>query len=491
VRRSLAALWRTVTTQARLVLALLPCLLVLSPSGAEASTAAGWGGNFHGQLGLGYTSNLQLAPASAVGLTGVKELASGDGFGIALLSDGTVRTWGGDTYGELGIGSHETSAVPVNPGLTNVTAVSAAGGHAMALLAGGTVMVWGADIYGELGNGTSGKGSEKCGCNSLVPIPVPGISTAIAIHAGGPTDFALLRNGTLLAWGANHQGQIGDGTTEEKTVPTPVMHLSNVVAIAGAGNAVETGHALALLSNGTVMAWGSNAYGQLGAPAAPEITTEPVPVPGLVNVVQLAAGAYQSVARMGDGTVKAWGSDFGGAVGREKCGRFIVIACSRVPLLVGVKHATNISAGYGFSDAVSEGRAFDWGHNVYGQLGTGTIADSVTPVEVKGLAAVTSLAAGQHQNMAIVEAPPTPPAVEVVPGKGSLTMIWRAPELGNPWALGWRPVTRPISRWLNRVGNVPAAARSYTMSGLQSGVRYQIYVQSKGFAPKVAAGVPL
>ena len=472
-----------------LALALLCCVLTSSSSSASASTAAGWGGNFHGQLGLGYTSNLQLAPASVTGLTGVKEVASGDGFSMALLADGTVRTWGGDNYGELGIGSHLTSATPVSPGLANVTAISAAGGHAMALLGDGTVMVWGANIFGELGNGTTGKGNETCNCNSLVPIPVKGISTAVAVDAGGPSDFVLLRNGTLLAWGANHQGQLGDGTTVEKTVPTPVKGVSNVVAVAAAGVALNTGHALALLSDGTVMAWGSNAYGQLGKPSAPENATEPVPIPGLGNVVQLAAGAYQSVARTGDGTVKAWGSDFGGAAGREKCGTAVVVPCSRVPLPVAVKHASDISAGYGFSDAISEGRAFDWGHDTYGQLGTSTVVDSVSPVEVKGLTGVTDISAGQHHNMAVVEAPATPPAVELQAGKGSLTLVWRAAETGDSWSLGWRPVTQPFSTW-TRVGGLAPPTRSYTITGLRAGARYQVYVQSKAFAPKVAAGVP-
>jgi alpha-tubulin suppressor-like RCC1 family protein len=321
-----------------------------------------------------------------------------------------------------------------------------------------------------------------------VPIPVKGITTAIAVDAGGPSDYVLLRNGTLLAWGANFRGQLGDGTTVEKPLPTAVKHLGGVVALAAGGLAPVTGHALALLSSGTVMAWGDNAYGQLGVPTAPATVTEAVPVTGLSNVAQLAAGAYQSVARMGDGTVMAWGSNYGGARGRESCGRSIVVPCSRVPLATGVKHANDVSAGFGFSDAVSEGRAYAWGHDPYGQLGIGTITDSIGPVEVHGLTGVLDISAGQHHNLAVVEGAATPPTVELVSGKESVTLLWRAAETGNQWGIGWRPVTRPLSTW-KRISNLPAGSRSYTISGLQPGMRYEAYVWSKVFTPKVAWGV--
>jgi alpha-tubulin suppressor-like RCC1 family protein len=104
-------------------------------------------------------------------------------------------------------------------------------------------------------------------------------------EAQGVDAEALVAPGTLLAWGSNSSGQLGDGTTTDRTAPVPVPGLAGVSAIA-AGN----GHVLALLSNGTVRAWGNNGNGQLGDGTKNDRST-PAPVPGLTGVVALAAGS--------------------------------------------------------------------------------------------------------------------------------------------------------------------------------------------------------
>ena len=220
-------------------------------------SAAGWGENTHSELDAGYIDAHSTLPVPVIGLAGIQQVVAGGGGSLALLSDGTVAAWGGNSWGEVGDGTHTEATHPIAVrGLGGVTSVAISGGHAMALLGNGTVMTWGSSNFGQLGNGLTGKGSELRAYSSTVPLLVPGLSGVAAIAAGGADDVALLKNGTLLAWGENHDGQLGDGTTVEKTTPTPVKGLAGVKAVAMGGDATLGGHMLALLNNGTVMAVG-------------------------------------------------------------------------------------------------------------------------------------------------------------------------------------------------------------------------------------------
>src|SRR5205807_9399049 len=153
-----------------------------------------------------------------------------------------------------------------------LNAISAGGTHGVALLSNDTVTAWGENASGQLGDGTH-TGPSACVYRygfpheeleevrpcSASPVAVTGLSGVSAIAAGGAHSLALMRNGTVMAWGNNGKGQLGDGSTTNSDVPFAVTGLSGVTAIAAGG-----GDSLALLSNGTVMAWGDNQYGQLG-----------------------------------------------------------------------------------------------------------------------------------------------------------------------------------------------------------------------------------
>src|SRR5207247_4971351 len=93
----------------------------------------------------------------------------------------------------------------------------------------------------------------------MLPVPVSGPAGAYAILFRSIHSLALRADGTVIAWGYNAFGQLGDGTTTTRTTPVPVRGLAGVTAITA-----RDGHSLALLADGTVMAWGANFYGQLG-----------------------------------------------------------------------------------------------------------------------------------------------------------------------------------------------------------------------------------
>jgi len=151
-------------------------------------------------------------------------------------------------------------------------------------------MAWGSNYSGQLGDRTT--------TDRLAPVPVAGLNNVIAIACGG--DFgapgmshslAILANGTVMAWGSNDVGQLGDGTVIERHTPTQVSGLRNIIAVAAGSR-----RSLALLSDGTVMAWGWNLYGQLGDGTTTYWLTSAVQVSGLANAAAIA-GAWISASR--------------------------------------------------------------------------------------------------------------------------------------------------------------------------------------------------
>jgi alpha-tubulin suppressor-like RCC1 family protein len=302
-------------------------------------TVWAWGGNLSGQLGPGGVGlALSATPVAMQGLCTtcglVAQLASGENNAFVLFSGGQVQGWGENTFGSLGNGTGKGGADPTFVQLTSAaTAVAAGGDHGLALMRDGTVDAWGQNDHGQLGNGTN--------TNSSVPVRVAGISDAIAVSAGNLYSMALLANGSVVGWGYNAWGQLGDGTTRDRATPTPALGLRQpAIAISAGGNVKGNGHALALMRDGTVMAWGHNASGELGNGTKTN-SSVPVAVTGLTGVVRVAAGGGYSAALLRSGQVAVWGDNSYGELGiGTEGGR--VLTPQLVPNLSGV---TIVSAG--------------------------------------------------------------------------------------------------------------------------------------------------
>jgi alpha-tubulin suppressor-like RCC1 family protein len=264
-----------------------------------------WGRNRDAQLGDGTTTD-RATPQPVPGLGAARAVAASlepvRSFSLAVLADGTVRAWGDNTFGQLGDGTVIDRAAPVPVGtLGEVASVAAGVRHALALRRDGSVWAWGANNFGQLGNGTT--------TASLTPMPIVLPAPAVAIAAGGDSSLALTNEGTVLAWGFNVTGGLGDGTTENRSAPVTVQLPAPAVAIAAAWD----GHALALLADGRVYAWGYNEFGQCGLGT----DTPAEPTPGRVttlprNVVAIGVGANHSLALDGAGNVWAWGNNSAG-----------------------------------------------------------------------------------------------------------------------------------------------------------------------------------
>ena len=429
-------------------------MVLAAPAQGAPYTATAWGLNTSGQLGDGTTTGPEkcapeetpcgTTPVGVSGLSGVTAVSGGATHSLALLSSGTVMAWGNNGNGQLGNGTTASSDVPVavcagapqtscatGPYLSGVVAVSGGFSHSLALLSNGTVMAWGNNVAGQLGNGTTE--------SSDVPVPVcaagtekpeepsgtwcptgPYLSGVVAVSAGSNHNLALLSNGTVMAWGGDFHGQLGNGTNESSTVPVPVSGLSGVVAIA-AGPSSE--FSLALLSNGSVMAWGENAFGQLGNGTTTNSNVV-VAVSGLSEVKAISAGASHSLAQLSNGSVKAWGVNEKGQLGDgtnagpEACG-LPPSPCSKTPVAVsGLRGVSVISAGSQHSLALlSSGSVMAWGANGFGQLGDGTSLGpepcgpsscSTKPVEVLYPGVPVGIAAGGSHSLAFGPPPPPP-----------------------------------------------------------------------------------
>lgn len=301
-----------------------------------------------------------------------------------------VLAWGYDTGARSGYAS-----VPIADGLSGVSAIAPGGEHTLALLEDGTVMAWGGNWYGQLGN-------NGAGYRSNTPVPVEGLSEVTALAAGGNFSLALLENGTVMAWGRDAEGQLGIGGSEtEHETPVEVSDLSGVRAIAAGGT-----HALALLSDGTVMIWGSEGGAE---------SRTPVAVAGLEHVRAIAAGGEASYALLEDGTVRAWGSDQVGQLGTGDP------ADHEKP--EPVQDLADVSAISADEDAagalLEDGSVMTWGRNQEGQLGNGSNEyQSEVPVEVSGLHDATALAVGGELDVALLEGG-TVAAWGIDPGDGS------------------------------------------------------------------------
>lgn len=468
--------------------------LVLQWAGTQAT---GWGWNGFGQLGDGSTTD-RLIPVAAdstgvlAGKT-VVALAPGDLHTLALCSDGTVAAWGRNNSGQLGDNSTTNRLAPVavtaSGALSGKTpiAIATGGSHSLALCSDGTVVGWGRNDVGQLGDNT--------GTNRSTPVLVANSGvlagkTVVAIATGFDHSLALCSDGTLAAWGWNGSGQLGDGTTTFKLAPVAVdmsgaLSGKTVVAIAAAA-----GRSFALCSDGTLVGWGENNYGQLGDGTTTDRSTPVVVATGGAlagkTIVSVAAGAFHSLALGSDGTLAAWGWNALGQLGDgTTTDRPTPVAVTTSGVLSG-KTIVSLKAGYAFNLALcSDGTLVSWGDNGSGQLGDDSTTSRTTPVAVSTGGAfagksVVAATAGTYYSLALVATPP-PPALALSAATGVTTTGTTLNGTVNPFgttatvSFAYGLTTNygsTIAAAQSPVGGSSPAAVSATLTGLAPGTTY-------------------
>lgn len=367
---------------------------------ADDGTVACWGASYVNGSPDQSTTPVEIDQSL---LAHVTDVVAGWSHTCALKNDGSVACWGHGSAGQLG-GSSNLSWKPVPiAGLSNIAALAAGDRHVCARSTNQTVYCWGDNFSGQLGNGLSGGGVATPG------LVVNGAGTGqlsgvIAITAGGDHSCALKSDHTVVCWGGNFNGQLGDGTTGPSTTPVTVKNpggggpLSGVIDVA-AGEV----HTCALKTDGSVLCWGANWTGQLGAgnfgnasllPVVVRNSTDTGPLSGVTAIT--AAGVF-TCALKSDQAVVCWGSNDSGQLGGDS------LDISVLPVAVeGLTDAVAISAGYKHACALkANGLMVCWGSNSNGQLGNGLEPNQPRPSPVAGLSQAVSVTAGNSHACAI------------------------------------------------------------------------------------------
>jgi alpha-tubulin suppressor-like RCC1 family protein len=342
-------------------------------------TAACWGGNSYGELGNGSSTLFGVpVPAAVAGLTGAVSISAGATFTCAVLADGTVRCWGGNSTGQLGNGTKTSSALPVPVlDLMEVTSVSAGYGYACAVVSDGTARCWGDNASGQLG--------DQSTTQSSVPVEVKGLTGVVKIAAGFNSTCALLSDGAAKCWGDNSFGQLGVGTGTASLTPVQVLSVGSATGIFGFYSANpafvssdQDSTFCAVLSDGSAECWGSSALGATGAGTDGLTQARPIAVRGALGVLQIAGGQHFACATTSSG-VSCWGYNASGQLGNGSS-----VNLSNLPVQVSnLGTAVAVAAGtYHACALLSDGSVQCWGDNTYDQLGNETMRSSAVPVSV-------------------------------------------------------------------------------------------------------------
>ena len=361
-----------------------------------------WGGNVVAQLGnMSNVDSPTPVDVTAVGgvglLSGAVAISVGGGHSCVLTTVGGVQCWGNNSSGQLGNGTLVTGLTPVDVmGLTSgVAAISAGETHTCALTTGGGVKCWGQNYAGELGNNST--------TGSPTPVDVFGLTSGVAaISAGYLMTCALTTAGGAKCWGGNFQGVLGDGTTVNRSTPVDVSGLtSGVAAITAAGG----GTSCAITTAGGLKCWGYNGWGGVGDGTTVTPRLVPVDVSGLsTGVSAVTSGEMFVCALTTSGGMKCWGSDPYGQIGDGSNAQRL----TPVDVFGLQNGVAGISAGFDHMCALTKsGRPMCWGHNFYGGVGDGTTGTNPnSPKRVSGFTAndITKLALGESHTCALTSA---------------------------------------------------------------------------------------
>ncbi|WP_432826942.1 MopE-related protein [Dactylosporangium sp. CA-092794] len=351
----------------------------------------GWGRNSNGTAGTGHAGPDVRTPAVTVVPDGVVRAELGSNAGFALLADGRLLSWGGNNAGVLGSGTfdgpyRETPAPVVGLDgtgeLSDVRRIAAHDFAAAAVRADGTVVTWGFNANGQLGDGTSGAPRNRPGLVLTAPgTPLTGVRDVEAAYGAA---YALMADGTVTAWGAV---RCLGAPSAPRPFAAPIAGLDNIRQIAGSGSVM-----LFLRKDGTVLSCGSSSaeLGREYHTNGPTSEHRPNPVTGLGSggaVVDIAGSGSTAAALQEDGSVYMWGRNLNG----ELTPIVPPGSSTRVPMpvplpagapVIGLDHDSSANVLLTRAD----GSMLAWGANANGSAGTGTAGGvaAPTPIEVPG-----------------------------------------------------------------------------------------------------------
>jgi alpha-tubulin suppressor-like RCC1 family protein len=306
-----------------------------------------WGRNNFGQLGVNNTTSRSTPVTTLLGGTNWKSIASGYAHTVALKTDGTLWTWGRNDLGQLGVNNTTSRSTPVTTllGGTNWKSIACGFYHTTALKTDGTLWTWGYNSFGQLGvNDTTYR--------STPVTTLLGGTNWKSIASGYAHTVALKTDGTLWTWGRNDYGRLGINDTTSRSTPiTTILGGTNWKSIAGG-----YGHTVAIKTDGTLWTWGYNFPGQLGIndmiPRSTPVTT----LLGGTYWKSIACGFYHTTALKTDGTLWTWGRNYLGQLGVNDTTDRI----TPVTTLLGTTNWKSIACGGDHTIALTAGQSVDF-----------------------------------------------------------------------------------------------------------------------------------
>lgn len=325
-------------------------------------------------------SNTVLSQAAPWGVAGdlrFSSVSAGTSHVCGVATSGVVYCWGLNDRGQLGTGGTVSSTGPVEvAGGLSFAAASAGGSHSCGVTTDGAAYCWGANYTGQLGTDSAPGLCWTTPCAQM-PTPVNSRLAFQSITAGLESACGVTTTGAAYCWGANYDGQLGDGSDSERYRSTPVVVSGGLTF---ASLSAGSDHTCGVTTNGAAYCWGYNAWGELGS-ATGTYGLVPVAVTGGLAFSAVSAGGVHTCGVTADGVAYCWGVNYDGELGDGSTSEF-----SRVPVAVagGLRFASVSAGGRHTCGVTTDGVAYCWGLNDHGQLGTGGTVSSSTPVRVAG-----------------------------------------------------------------------------------------------------------
>lgn len=309
----------------------------------------------------GYPINFPIEPI---------KVSCGNGHYLYLLVDGTVWANGGNTEGELGDSTNQTSNALVQAyNLNGVTDISAGNRYSLALKADGTVWAWGQNLFGQLGDSTLE--------DSNYPIQVQGLSSIVKIQAGTYHSLALKADGSVWGWGRNNSKQLGTTASDTQLVAIQIPEFSNVKDIS-----TGDGSTMVLLNDSTLWGMGSNYKGQLGD-GSYDLATSPVQVADFNDVLAFDCGSEFAVALRSDSTLWSWGTNLWGQLGLDQDASYTTANPMLIPDLEKVKAISIGPIGKHCAAIDRDSKVWTWGGGSLGKRYPDGVSQSIPAAIVK------------------------------------------------------------------------------------------------------------
>jgi len=330
-----------------------------------------WGNATVGQLGTNNTTNRSTPVTTSDGGANWKQVTCGRNYTAAVKTDGTLWTWGNNSYGQLGINNITSRSTPVTTFLGGINWKQVSGGsftnHITAIKTDGTLWTWGRNDQGQLGDNTT--------TNRNTPVTTfAGGTNWKQVACGQQHTAAVKTDGTLWSWGNNGNGQLGDNTSG-------INRITPVTTFAGGTNwkqvSAGNNYAAAIKTDGTLWTWGNNDNRQLGDNTTTQKLTPVTTFAGGTNWKQVSSGTLHTAAVKTDGTLWSWGRNTLGQLGVNN----ITAISTPVTTFVGGINWKQVSCGgYYTSSIKTDGTLWVWGSNTSGQVGDNTSITKSIPV---------------------------------------------------------------------------------------------------------------